>query len=803
MDRFTAFENFVLDKKILIDKFPFTNYNILMKNTIISLKSKRIGGVFLFALTLLFFASCGSAFNSKQAQTANVSLSIPESVFRAVTGDSSENEDQLQGELKISLFVNDSEPVTQTITNFSQSQTITFKQIPIGASVKASAIFRYKDKEYTGESEQAVVTEEGAKLSLSIVIIVDNQEGKQEDNQEGKQEDKQEDKYPMTVTPTEEGNVITVSNLPVGEGNMFWIYCNITGTKQNDRLFNCNQITKDTYTFTDKYVKAGEERIYILWVHDEKSQNYQEGMTPVKVTSIGGEEYLLSANQDSYGIKLDIQTSITDNIIVRREIKEGEIVSSTRITLKEEGDNSIVDRFLMPGNDYVYLAAKKDGEEIETNLYYLPISNIITVTPAAGFGAIKLNNKPAGTFDKKTKLITFTTTPGVSVPDLSESLVTSLGVQLKNTRFIFKYREYWSDDGWAQYDFIYIYNGNNTLDVDVLRDSSNYGYPFRILPDCYGIYFEEGGENLSYKIDYYDSSIDLSGMPQELLVTAEDEEQGGTQEQGETTTYQNYYFYYDDIFLYKAPDDVAKAYVDNKEMMTQYYTISEDKILFTDVGLETSFSEQDEDGNTIPIVAYAIYNKTLVMPLNQEDFTLYQKRMVEDTDYKEVLKGQKNQFIFLDLTETGYQKHLAIAAEQEKSPTTLNVPIVFDNRSLVISITCNPATLVINPSDTQTITFTATKADGSYFGTGEEASIIWNAVLYYDGKDINDYASNSTPFYSVSGNVLTLDPTGSCPLETAGVYQLYVTAKFPMAGATDPNDVVISSQTFNITIGQD
>lgn len=757
-----------------------------MKNTISSLKSKRIGGVFLFALTLLFFASCGSAFNSKQAQTANVSLSIPESVFRAVTGDSSENEDQLQGELKISLFVNDSEPVTQTITNFTQSQTIKFNSIPIGASVKASAIFRYKDKEYTGESEQAVVTEEGAKLSLSIVIIVD------------KQEEKQEDKYPMTVTPTEEGNVITVSNLPVGEGNMFWIYCNITGTKQNELLFNCNKITKDTYTFTDKYVKAGEERIYILWVHDEKSQNYQEGMTPVKVTSIGGEKYLLSANQDSYGIKLDIQTGITDNIIVRRELKEGEIVSSATITLKGEGDNSIVDRFLMPGNDYVYLAAKKDGEEIETNLYYAPISNIITVTPSAGFGAIKLNNKPAGTFDKKTKLITFTTTPELSIPDLSESLVTSLGVQLKNTRFIFKYRKYWADDGWAQYDFIYIYNGNNTLDVDVLRDSSNYGYPFRILPDCYGIYFEEGGENLSYKIDYYDSSIDLSGMPQELLVTAEDEEQG----QG-STTYQNYYFYYDDIFLYKAPDDVAKTYVDNSEMMTQYFTISEDKILFTDVGLESSFSEQDEDGNTIPIVAYAIYNKTLVMPLNQEDFTLYQKRMVEDTDYKEVLKGQKNQFIFLDLTESGYQKHLVITAEQEKIPTTLNVPIVFDNRSLVISITCNPATLVINPQDEQTITFTAAKADGSYFASGEEDSIIWDAVLYYDGKDINSYTSPDTPFYTVTGNILTFNPEKLSPLEAAGVYQLYVTAKFPMAGATDPNDVIISSQTFNITIGED
>ena len=116
----------------------------------------------------------------------------------------------------------------------------------------------------------------------------------------------------------------------------------------------------------------------------------------------------------------------------------------------------------MPGNDYVYLAAKKDGEEIETNLYYAPISNIITVTPSAGFGAIKLNNKPAGTFDKKTKLITFTTTPELSIPDLSESLVTSLGVQLKNTRFIFKYRK-----GFEVHKYSKWQNSCNVKDFDL------------------------------------------------------------------------------------------------------------------------------------------------------------------------------------------------------------------------------------------------------------------------------------------------------------------------------------------------
>lgn len=230
--------------------------------------------------------------------------------------------------------------------------------------------------------------------------------------------------------------------------------------------------------------------------------------------------------------------------------------------------------------------------------------------------------------------------------------------------------------------------------------------------------------------------------------------------------------------------------------MTQYFTINEDKIILTDYGFENSLESQDSDGNTIPTVAYAIYNKTLAMPLTQDDLTLYKRQLVENTDYTTVLKGQNEQFTFLDLTESGYQKLLAIVAEQQKAPTTLNVPVIPNNRALEISITCDPDPLVINPLQNQTITFTATKADGSNFDNeAEVASIIWTAVLSYDGKDINNYG---TTYYSVSGNVLTLDSTN--PLEAPGVYQLYVTATIPMVGATDSNNVVISSQTFNITI---
>ena len=124
-----------------------------------------------------------------------------------------------------------------------------------------------------------------------------------------------------------------------------------------------------------------------------------------------------------------------------------------------------------------------------------------------------------------------------------------------------------------------------------------------------------------------------------------------------------------------------------------------------------------------------------------------------------------------------------------------------DNRSLVIEIEKSAQKFVLIPTAQQTITFTAKKADGTSLTAEEAALITWSATLSYDGKDINDYKTELGDYYTVEGNVLTLDPQWKAPLETAGVYQLYVTATWPLfQGATNPKDIIISSQTFNITV---
>ncbi len=120
-----------------------------------------------------------------------------------------------------------------------------------------------------------------------------------------------------------------------------------------------------------------------------------------------------------------------------------------------------------------------------------------------------------------------------------------------------------------------------------------------------------------------------------------------------------------------------------------------------------------------------------------------------------------------------------------------------ENRTLVLGITCPTESIHLDSYDI-TITFTATRVDGKTLTQEELNSIRWEASLSYDGNDINKYG---TTYYTVENNVITINPDDNAPLEAAGIYQLYLKATWPMfEGATGEEDVLISSQTFNITV---
>jgi hypothetical protein len=120
-----------------------------------------------------------------------------------------------------------------------------------------------------------------------------------------------------------------------------------------------------------------------------------------------------------------------------------------------------------------------------------------------------------------------------------------------------------------------------------------------------------------------------------------------------------------------------------------------------------------------------------------------------------------------------------------------------ENRALVLGITCPTESIHLDRYDI-TITFTATRVDGKTLTQEELNSIRWEASLSYDGNDINKYG---TTYYTVENNVITINPDDNAPLEAAGIYQLYLKATWPMfEGATGEEDVLISSQTFNIVV---
>ena len=120
-----------------------------------------------------------------------------------------------------------------------------------------------------------------------------------------------------------------------------------------------------------------------------------------------------------------------------------------------------------------------------------------------------------------------------------------------------------------------------------------------------------------------------------------------------------------------------------------------------------------------------------------------------------------------------------------------------ENRTLVLGITCPTESIDLDSYDI-TITFTATRVDGKTLTQEELNSIRWEASLSYDGNDINKYG---TTYYTVENNVITINPHDNAPLEAAGIYQLYLKATWPMfEGATSEEDVLISSQTFNIVV---
>lgn len=126
----------------------------------------------LIVLLGILFVSCGNVLHTKASDNdaVDVTLQIPAELLTSL---SSRNADDTTNSnansIEVSLFVNDQATVTKVV-DLSNSENISFPNIPIGSVVKAKAILKYEGREYSGESAPAVVTDSGAQLTLVLKI---------------------------------------------------------------------------------------------------------------------------------------------------------------------------------------------------------------------------------------------------------------------------------------------------------------------------------------------------------------------------------------------------------------------------------------------------------------------------------------------------------------------------------------------------------------------------------------------------------------------------------------------------------
>ena len=126
---------------------------------------------------LLFTISCGNSFlvKHKKSNTTDVQIRLPASLFNAIAAsraaegetDAIENQDV---SVIIYLYVNKDQRLEKSIDHFNKTtgEIITFPEIEIGAKVQAGGLIRIGEKEYSGISDEAEVTEEGANLALQL-----------------------------------------------------------------------------------------------------------------------------------------------------------------------------------------------------------------------------------------------------------------------------------------------------------------------------------------------------------------------------------------------------------------------------------------------------------------------------------------------------------------------------------------------------------------------------------------------------------------------------------------------------------
>ena len=558
--------------------------------------------VTIFFLLSLSLFSCKNGFLSKSSgnNTTDITLQIPLELFNTVSSreadtnqqDSSSTDENI---LEVSLFVNDIKHETIK-KNSLTSTSITFSNITIGTSVRAEAYIKHNGNEYSGVSNTAIVTKDGAELVLELKQLQQS-----ETNQE----------FNFSAKATNSGVEIQIDNINIGS----WFQVNVDIDNSGDtNVVFYGRAKQSSYTLLDKYVDANEKITYSISVDNKKHPQSAE-----VTTTSGAGRMILSGSSVDNGIKLTFNNLLPDSQIERLWTDDEDSSTYTILSLSDNSssNNEIIDSFVTPNRDYIYYAGSSiSNYDNNQGITYYTISNYCNIKALNGFGEFDITNEPVATVDYVNKTLNFSVAP---VIDTSLCSNANLSISLQ-----FEYNAPINDHS-VTLESISYQVGSNSSSVDI----SDFFYPSRagctFVPEetefsRYTTYIYDYTSNRSTRIQHITNKDTLSGLPQEIVIPPMIK-----------TFYDNIVLSYDTLedetMTTTRNSYSAKGYTENTD-----YSINGFNIILTDSGLDKFLAEN----NAVAIVT--IYNSMLCTLSATEYESFYS--CLEESDYTTTNNGK-------------------------------------------------------------------------------------------------------------------------------------------------------------------
>ena len=253
------------------------------------------------------------------------------------------------------------------------------------------------------------------------------------------------DKPLVTVTATEQGNKIHVSN-----SNRFYGRIEIFAAEKDENnewkpsktkvfaLDGYNYENPPAYTsldFLDSYVNDGKEYAYYVDTSDYRETNkYEYSNTNLyhAVTATGGKgEIVIQAEATDQGIKITVpEIETTDKFSFFDTLLRGNYNSDyTSINnLNKLKGEPVIDYFVKAGTEYTYTLESHFYYFDEQYTYY-PHSNKCTVAATGGLGEAVITNSPAAV--QNGQAVNFTTPPVLGISSLPEGFKASIKFMYK------------------------------------------------------------------------------------------------------------------------------------------------------------------------------------------------------------------------------------------------------------------------------------------------------------------------------------------------------------------------------------